>query len=554
MKSALEIIQFSIHKALSEEQLFQSSNRYRSVVKSLAEGVIVYDKYGQPVTVNDSAESIIGLSKEKILEISIFDEDLKAVKVDSTFFSRDEYPVIKTLRTGKPEHEIIMGLNRRPSGELFWISVNTQPIYDEAGEMPSSVVMSFFDITMKLKTEKEISNYRSHLENLVRERTIKLEKEIDERKKVEDALRESESHYRLLTENAHDMILRYVYLPVPGYEYVSPACFKLTGYTANDFYSDPNMKTKLIHPEDIHLLELHNLKNLQPGESIELRLVHKNGTTLWVEENLQLFFDEEGNIKSREGIVRDITLRKASEFKILENLKREKELSELKSRFISTVSHEFRTPLTTVLSSSELIQKYSKGWGEEKLNLHSERILRSIDYLTNLLDDILLVSLVEAEEISYNPSDTNFKQLCEKVIETLYDGITPSHNIKFEYQSDKKIIRIDSQLAKIILTNLLSNAIKYSPMGGDIILSVSVNEILHIAVSDTGMGISEKDKDKIADSFYRSENVLGIRGTGLGLSIVKRAVDLHKGKYELKSELGKGTEVIVELPIISVVH
>ena len=549
LKSILEIIQFSIHKALSEEKIFQSRNRYRSVVKSLAEGVVVWNRDGKIITVNDSATEILDVPRDRILEFSIFDEKWTAIKEDYSQFTKDENPVVSTLRTGKPEYGVIMGM-KRANGEEYWISINTQPIYDEEENSPSSVVMSFFDITAKLKSEKEISKYRTHLEHLVKERTIKLEQEIEERKKVENALRESESHYRLLTENAYDMILRYVYYPKPGYEYVSPACVKITGYTAKEFYTDPNLKTKLIHPDDWHYLEPQYLKNLKPGEIIELRMFHKDGSLRWIEENLKLNFDDEGNLTSREGIVRDITPRKVADLKVMETLKKEKELSELKSRFITTVSHEFRTPLSTILSSTELIRNYPANWNKQKVETFSDKVIRSVDYLTNLLDDVLSVSMIESDEIKYIPVETDLQFTGAQCLEKVNNILLPTHKVKYKYLAESNTYTLDDKLIKIILTNLLSNAIKYSPKGGEIILRIEEQDSLLITVKDSGIGIPEEDRSKITDSFFRSENVLNLPGSGLGLSIVKRAVEVHGGSMEVNSNLQKGTEVKIKIPVI----
>lgn len=547
LDSTIEYIQFTIHRVIYEEEILKSRNSYRSVVKALDEGVIVYNEKGDPVTTNESAERILGLPAERILGLSIYSESWVTVDLSGNNFPKEKYPVIKTLNTGEAQHDIIFGFYR-PEGELRWLSNNTQPIFEGNPPKLSAVVVSFFDITERLVSERELGKYRHHLEELVNERTVKLEQEIDERIKVEEALRESEEKYRLMTENALDIIIRYRFYPISGYEYVSPASTKVIGYTPGEFYNDPDIKKKIIHPDDLYLLEADYLKKISPSDTIQIRMIHKNGKMIWVEESMRLLFDSKCNVIAREGIARDISERKKLESTLLKSLESEKELSEMRSRFISTVSHEFRTPLSAVLSSAELLHQYGKKWSEEKFNSHTKKMIGAIDYLTNLLDNIFMISQMDISKLELSPSKVNLKELCAKIVDEFSSVNSPEHKIEFEYDSPNERYILDEKLFSLIISNLLTNAIKFSPDGGIIKLSLTQKDKLVLKVSDEGIGILPEEQNKVTESFFRGKNAEAIAGSGLGLSIIKRAVELHHGDLKINNRNSKGVEVIITLP------
>ena len=228
----------------------------------------------------------------------------------------------------------------------------------------------------------------------------------------------------------------------------------------------------------------------------------------------------------------------------------EKELNELKTRFISTTSHEFRTPLTAILSSADLLELYGRNWPAEKYLKHTNQIRRSVKYMTELLDDILTISKTESGKLVYNPDKCNLPEICSEVWESVKVKAKEDHNFNFEYLINQKYFYIDEKLLKQILSNLLSNAIKYSPEGGNIKLCVSLNDNnLEFKISDEGIGIPDDEKKNLFVPFYRSKNAATIPGTGLGLSIVNKSVELHGGKLSFESQLNKGSIFTVTIPV-----
>ena len=230
-------------------------------------------------------------------------------------------------------------------------------------------------------------------------------------------------------------------------------------------------------------------------------------------------------------------------------LSKEKDVNELKTRFIATVSHEFRTPLASLLSSSQMIQRYSKRWGEEKLTEHYNRISSTVNYLTNLLDEVLTISRTDREIITNNPEPVEIEDLFNSYFEDIRSILTEKHEVLFINKCDIRKISIDKKLLRQIMVNLLTNSIKYSPDGGKVELIIhNKNGKLFVKVSDQGFGIPEDEIRYIFEPFYRSKNSLGIQGTGLGLNIVKRCCEILRGEISVNSKIKEGTTFNISIP------
>ena len=256
-------------------------------------------------------------------------------------------------------------------------------------------------------------------------------------------------------------------------------------------------------------------------------------------------------------IVRDITERKQAEAELRKTLEKEKELNELKSRFVSMTSHEFRTPLTTILSSSELLQYYHDQWSEEKKLVYFDRIQSSVQHMTQLLEDVLLIGKVEAGKLGFNPAKINLIQFCRTLVDDVQLGNGNSHQIIFNETKLNDSIKcnfleayMDEKLLKHIFSNLLSNAINYSPKNSTINFELTCQDGNAIfKIKDQGIGIPPEDQVHLFESFYRANNVGNISGNGLGLAIVKSSVDLHSGNITVDSEVGVGTTFTVTIPL-----
>lgn len=246
----------------------------------------------------------------------------------------------------------------------------------------------------------------------------------------------------------------------------------------------------------------------------------------------------------------EISERQRLEEELRHALVKEKELSDLKSRIISVVSHEYRTPLATILSSTELLEHYGHSWAEDKKQRHFLRIQSSVHHLTRLVNDVLMFSKAEAGKLEFNPVSLDLVEFCRELVDELQMTAGVKHNINFLCLGTQQKACLDERLLRQILTNLLSNALKYSPEGSKVQFELVFGEdILTFRIQDEGIGIPLKDQPHLFDVFYRSSNVGTISGTGLGLAIVKRCVDIHNGQITVESEQGVGTVFTIILPL-----
>jgi len=228
---------------------------------------------------------------------------------------------------------------------------------------------------------------------------------------------------------------------------------------------------------------------------------------------------------------------------------RERELGELKTRFVSMTSHEFRTPLSTILSSSELLERYAERWDSAHRTSHLERIVNAARSMRHMLEEILLIGRAEAGALEPAPIRLDLARFCQELIDARQRGPEASHRIRISYRGPSEVC-IDERLLSHILSNLLDNAVKYSGSDSEVTLAVLVTEgECSFAVRDAGIGIPVEEHSRLFGSFYRAGNVGRIPGSGLGLAVVKHAVEAQHGSIDLDSAPGKGSEFRIRLPL-----
>jgi signal transduction histidine kinase len=227
----------------------------------------------------------------------------------------------------------------------------------------------------------------------------------------------------------------------------------------------------------------------------------------------------------------------------------EKEVSEVKLHFLSMISHEFRTPLSVILASSQLLTQGSHLWSEERKQKTFDRIQSSAKLMTRLLTDILTLSRADAGKLDYHPEVLDLEAFCLNLVEEKQMS-TPTHGIKFVRSGETHPVRLDANLLYSILNNLLENAIKYSAPEQTVLLSTQIKaDVVTFQIQDQGIGILAEEQQQIFDLFYRGQNAGAIAGTGLGLAVVKKCVELHQGTISIHSEVEKGTTFTVEIPL-----
>ncbi|MGB1247567.1 MAG: PAS domain-containing sensor histidine kinase [Chitinophagales bacterium] len=261
------------------------------------------------------------------------------------------------------------------------------------------------------------------------------------------------------------------------------------------------------------------------------------------DEKHQLHLELEQRVKDRTE-----ELEKAQE-NIKKALTKERELNEMKSRFVSMASHEFRTPLTSILTSSSILEKYIEiGGSKEKTLKHLNRINNSVLHLTNILNDFLSLERVEQGKIQLNPSAIEVDTFVKEVVEDILLMVKEGQSINHIHKGESTFV-FDKGILKNILNNLLSNARKYSPKDSKILLNTSLkNKILEVEIIDNGQGIPKEEQEYLFERFFRAKNAANIEGTGLGLSIVKKYLDFVGGEINFESELEKGTTFILKIP------
>ena len=310
----------------------------------------------------------------------------------------------------------------------------------------------------------------------------------------------------------------------------------------------------IVHPDDLPRVKQALQKCLTGSESeylAEHRVKTLAGGWVWsLSRGRVVERDAEGRALRITGVNVDIDDRKRAEAELLAAVQRAKELSEMKSKFVSTASHEFRTPLATMLSSAELLEHYSDNLDPlEKRNL-LQTIQNGAKRMSEMIDGVLALGRAESGVLKLNPARMNLRELCNKVVSEFRIAQGKQHVISLVDRFDRTDVDMDEQLLRHILNNLLSNAVKYSPPGSEVTFSLTrSDEQAVIEIQDQGIGIPAQDQPRLFESFHRASNVENRPGTGLGLAIVKKSVELHSGEISVDSAVGRGTRFTVVLPL-----
>ena len=375
-----------------------------------------------------------------------------------------------------------------------------------------------------------------------------MQRDITERKLTEQALRRSDERFRRVVENALDIITIIDNAGIIYYE--SPSVEKVLGYQPASLIGKSFFDR--IHPEDLEKAS-QGIVNVFNSSSevvpIEFRYKHQKGSWRVLEAVSQRFIDDTPEprivINSR-----DITERKRLE-EVRLALGKERELSAIKTRFFSMASHEFRTPLSTVLAAAQLLENSPNVWQDSsKRSRNLQRIQDSVKNMVQLLDDILTINRAETGKLEFNPKPMDLVRFCRQFVEEMQLSAGTNHTLIFNFQRSPVNACLDKKLLRSILANLLSNAIKYSPQGGEVIISLTVNSNnAIIEICDRGIGIPSEDLQQLFEPFHRGKNVRRLPGTGLGLVVVKKCIDMHGGNVTLNSQTNKGTTVTVTLPL-----
>lgn len=512
---------------LAHNLLIESEAKYQGVIESIAEGLILYDDQGHIVTFNKSASRIL---RTKTTSAKKFEEELneryRFFKPNMEVFPLDNFPSKVTLRTGKPCSQVIMGVKDR--GDLIWLSVNSEPFLQPNDRI--GVVISFSDIT-----EQKV--YEDRVTSVARELTTLID-----------------------TANA----------PIFGIDWNgrinewNQVTAKITGYSKTEVLGKKLIDEFILDGYKVAVTDL--LKNALRGKEVtnyELPIYTRTGKVVTILFNAAPRRNLDSEIIGVIGVGQNITelieYRERLEMKVAERtkelneaLQKEKELVALKSKFVSMASHEFRTPLSTITFATNFIKRYKSRLETDEIERKLDKIEEQVGHMTYLLDDVLLIGKSESGKIKLHRVVIDIKDFCKKIIEEVTHSTKSTHKILFSIVAEKKEIAIDEKLLRNIMINLLTNAIKFSPGKDKVLLDViCAHDVLNMQVKDWGMGIEKEDQEKIFEPFHRTNSAGAIQGTGLGLSIVKKAVELQEGTVEVDSEIGKGTKIKIQIPLVN---
>lgn len=383
----------------------------------------------------------------------------------------------------------------------------------------------------------ELNGYANELEQRVEQRTTELNR-VRERVEI------------ILNHSSDPIVLVYA---DGNIRQVNPAFDTVFGYEKDESYGLSLFD--LFEPASTPLLleSLKNVANQQQLRRIELMARRRDGTTFDVEVGISAITNETSHLGAIVCSMRDITERKQIELALREALQQEKELSELKSRFVSMASHEFRTPLATIQVSTESLKNYRTRMTDEQIDGRLQKIETQIKQMTLLLEDVLTIGHAQAGKIDFNPIWIDVAQLVQSIVDEFRNINTLQHRLVYTFSDVVACShdRVDEKLFRQIVTNLISNAMKYSPPGSDVFLDLSCANGIVFSVRDQGIGIPEEDQKHLFEAFHRASNVGNIPGSGLGLSIAHYAVALHQGTLTFVSEVGVGTTFTVSIPIVN---
>ena len=452
-----------------------------------------------------------------------------------------------------------------PDNSIHWLHEKGKIFKNTKGQ-PLRVIGVTHDITaqkiaeQKLKDDEEaLRDYTEKLENKVKERTKELtttvQKLVESNLSLEDQIQITKSAEKEVVQNKY--LLDNISQNFPkGFVAVFDVDFKILLVEGEEveelgFKGLADSNTLLDHvigvPDDVKQTIRNNIVKTFKGEHCSFEIEYQNRTFL---VNTTPLYNSENKIEQVLLVHNNITLQKKAEFEILNTLKKEQELSELKSRFISMASHEFRTPLSAILSSAILIEKLNKPGNEEKRLNHVSKIRSNVKDLVLILNDFLSLSKLQEGKVLVQPSSFDLINFSKSVIEEIEGIKKDGQIISLIHQQPKIDIYLDSKLLKHILFNLVSNAIKYSEENKAITFKIQATEQhVVIEITDQGIGIPKEDLDSMFQRFYRANNTTNIQGTGLGLNIVKQYTELMGGSITFKSELNVGSTFFIEFPL-----
>jgi PAS domain S-box-containing protein len=541
----------------NKESIVDVASRLQAVIETAVDGIITIDERGLIEFANPSTCKIFQYDVDEMVGNNI------SMLMPSPYHENHDGYMHNYMSTGVKK---IIGIGREVRGKKkdgtifpFWLSVSEVKL-ESKRRMFTGIV---HDLTEQKKAEEELLKLNQDLETIVAERTDKLsdlvnkllstnqqlQHEVQERKAAEQALLMSREELKNTQEVLSEIVNNYpdgsISVVDKNFNYLFTG-----GEIHNSLGNDvEDLIGKRIFPlvsDRIWATMKDDFQTVFEGKIIQDYEIPEIIQGFAFAVDAFPLKDDEGNINRIAVFTRNISDLKKVEEDLREALNKERELGELKSRFVSMASHEFRTPLSTILSSASLSAQYTLTEQQDKREKHYQKIKSSVTSLTGILNDFLSLSRLEEGRVEVHLEDVDFNIFCMEMAEEINPVLKQGQHIFVKHSHESMVLTMDKKLMKMILANLLTNASKYSDEGAEIHCIVKKdNNALEIDIIDQGIGIPEEDKPHMFDRFFRASNAMNIKGTGLGLNIVKRYVELMGGTIKFRSELGKGSTFTV---------
>lgn len=429
------------------------------------------------------------------------------------------------------------------------------------------------DISQRKETEQAIIQLNAHLEARVKERSQSLAltveqlgQQIKETERKDAELQRVNTFLNNIWNHAGAII--FVCDADGILQFFNPAAEKALGYTANEVVGVANVASFHEREELARkACELTNItgqpvaagfdvfrvtSGLSANANQEWTYCHKDGSAFYVSLNVTPLLSTDGAVSSYLGVAIDISEKKHAEAELLAALEKEKELNELKSRFVSMASHEFRTPLSAVLSSAYLLSRYQKAEEQPQREKHIQRIVSSVTALTEILNDFLSVGKIEEGQVQTRCTEYDIRQQINEIMGDVQHLLRKGQTIGYTHTGDSQTVYLDTAMMRHIIINLLSNAIKFSNESAEVQIATHCSsDTLTLTVRDHGIGIPPEDVQSLFKRFFRSSNVTNIQGTGLGLHIVAKYTEMLNGHITCESTLGEGTTFTISFKDIT---
>lgn len=374
------------------------------------------------------------------------------------------------------------------------------------------------------------------------------ENDLSKQRQCEDTLHQSEDLYRAIYRDTPCMF--FTLDPNGIVTSVNEFGASELGYTVDELIGKPVVM--LFHDEDKSAVMEQLQICLQHPRQVfrrEFRKLRRDAALMWIDSFSRMVVNADGqpNVLA---VCQDITERKKAEEMLRHAFAKERELSELKSRFVSMASHEFRTPLATILASADMIGAYRHRMSDTQIDQKLDNIRAQVDYLKNIVEDVLQYTTLHGRSGAFKPNEVDLDLLCREIIDEFKSQPQTEHRLDYTFDGTHQPVMLDKRLMRQIIINLISNAIKYSPAVKPILLSLrQTSDWLILSIRDEGIGIPDADIYRLFEPFHRATNAETIAGTGLGLTIVQEAVNLHGGTIKVESQPGAGTTFIIRMPV-----